>query len=72
MAKDVAEDIRAIPEEAFRERPDPLRRLTYLERLRWLQQTAYFIWKYKGAARNEEGHLPTGMEPSGERKTHRE
>lgn len=51
MVEDLAKTIRALPEEAFREPPEPLLGMSYLERLRWLQQTAYFIWKYKGAAR---------------------
>ena len=51
MAEDLARTIRALPEEAFQEPPAPLLGVSYLERLRWLQQTAYFIWKYKGAAR---------------------
>jgi hypothetical protein len=51
VAEDLASVVRALPEEAFREPPDRLLCLSPLERLRWLQQTAYFIWKYKGAAR---------------------
>ncbi|MDD5306193.1 MAG: hypothetical protein PHU25_02620 [Deltaproteobacteria bacterium] len=50
MSDNLADIIRAIPEEAFREPRNPLESLTSLERLRWLQQTAYFIWRHKGAA----------------------
>ena len=42
--------IRRIPAKAFRESRDQLSGLSYAERLRWLQQTAYFVWKYKGVA----------------------
>ncbi len=51
MAEDLAGLIRSLPSEAFRDPPDRLLGLTFLERLRWLQETAYFVWKHKGAAR---------------------
>lgn len=51
MSEDFKEILREIPEEAFQELRNPLEALSYLERIRWLQQTAYFIWKHKGAAR---------------------
>ena len=54
MADDLAAVIRAVPEEAFRAPRNPLEGMSSLERLRWLQQTAYFIWKHKGAARGKE------------------
>jgi hypothetical protein len=53
MPEDLAEIIRALPAEAFREPPDRLAGMTHLERLRWLQQTACFVWKHKGAAQAE-------------------
>ncbi len=52
MTEDLKETIRRIPEEAFRETEEPLANLSYLERLRWLEQTAYFIWKFKGTAQS--------------------
>jgi len=58
MPDDLAGIIRAIPEEAFRETPNRLEGLTSLERLRWLQQTACFIWRYKGAARRDGAPSP--------------
>ena len=59
LSRDLAGIIRAIPEEAFREPQNPLESMTYLERLRWLQQTAYFIWRHKGAALGKEGQDPS-------------
>ena len=51
MSEGIAGIIRALPQEAFREPSNRLAGLTCLEKIRWLQQTAYFIWKHKGAAR---------------------
>jgi hypothetical protein len=50
MPDDLVALIRSIPEQAFREPENTLDGLTCLERLRWLQQTAWFIWRHKGAA----------------------
>jgi hypothetical protein len=66
MADSLAEIIRAIPAEAFREPQNPLESMTYLERLRWLQQTAYFVWKHRDAIRRERAPLDedaTGKPP---------
>jgi hypothetical protein len=60
MSEDLAEVIRAIPEEAFREPRNPLENLTHLERLRWLEQTAYFIWKHKDASSRGSAPLDPG------------
>ena len=49
MIEDPEKMIRVLPEDAFREPTNPLSRLSPLERLRWLQQTAYFIWRFKGS-----------------------
>lgn len=49
----IHEMIRALPKEAFQEPSDAFLRLTPLERLRWLQETALFIWKYKGIAQTQ-------------------
>jgi hypothetical protein len=51
MGDDLATIIRAMPDDAFREPDDPLKDLSQLDRLRWLQQTAHFIWRNKGATR---------------------
>lgn len=59
MSEDLARIIRELPDEAFREPSNRLESLTYYERLRWLQQTAYFIWKHKGAAQRNEAHSPS-------------
>lgn len=53
MSDDLAALIRSIPEEAFREPHNQLEGLTALERLRWLQQTAWFIWRHQGAAHRD-------------------
>lgn len=50
MNDQLKELIEAIPSEAFRDDPDGFLSLTPVERLRWLQHTAWFIWKHKGAA----------------------
>ena len=55
MPEDLAGIIRALPQEAFREPSNRLATLTYQERLSWLQQTAYFVWKHKGAAGRRDG-----------------
>jgi hypothetical protein len=60
MAEDLVACVRAVPEEAFREPPHPLEGLTHLERLRWLQETARFVWKHRGAARRDAGSAPSG------------
>jgi len=62
MTEDLAEVIRAIPEEAFREPPSRFSELSPLERLRWLQHTAYFVFKHKGAARAKEALTTAGIE----------
>lgn len=51
MTDDTQSRIRALPDSAFRDTPNRLLSLSYLERLRWLQQTAYFVYRYRGAAR---------------------
>jgi hypothetical protein len=51
MSDDLRDVILALPEEAFCEPEGRFASLTHLQRLRWLQQTAYFVWKYRGAAR---------------------
>ena len=51
MTDDAQRKIRALPDSAFRDTPNRLLTLSYLERLRWLQQTAYFVYRYRGAAR---------------------
>jgi hypothetical protein len=51
MTEELREAIRRLPEDAFKEPKASFANLDYLERLRWLQQTAYFVWKFKGAAR---------------------
>jgi len=53
MTEELVSAVRAVPEEAFREPPHPLDDLSHLERLRWLQETARFVWKHRGAARRE-------------------
>ena len=54
MPEDVAGIIRDLPDGAFREPSNRLRAMTYQERLAWLQQTAYFVWRYRGAARRRD------------------
>jgi len=51
MTDDTETRIRQLPASAFRDTPKRLLALSHLERLRWLQQTAYFVYKYRGAAR---------------------
>ena len=51
----VVEQVHGEADAAFREPENQLVALSPLQRLRWLQQTAYFIWKHKGAA-NRRGH----------------
>jgi len=46
--------IRGMSEEAFREPDDGFASLSPLERLRWLQQTAHFVWRFGGAARRND------------------
>jgi hypothetical protein len=58
LTGDLADIIRATPEEAFREPRNPLENMSALERLRWLQQTAYFIWKHKGVVRTRRKETP--------------
>jgi len=53
MAEDLVDIVRAVPEESFREPPYPLDDLSHLERLRWLQETARFVWKHRGTARRD-------------------
>jgi hypothetical protein len=55
MTDDLAGVIRSLPREAFREPSNRLAGLSYRERLLWLQQTAWFIWKHGGAAREDRG-----------------
>ena len=50
MAEDLVASVRAVPAEAFREPPRAFEELSPLERLRWLQETARFVWKHRGAA----------------------
>ena len=50
MNDELREIIRRIPAEAFRSPRNQLAALSYVERLRWLQQAALFVWKYKGVA----------------------
>jgi len=58
MAEDLVACVRAVPEEAFREPLNPLEGMSHLERLRWLQETARFVWKHRGAARREVAPKP--------------
>ena len=51
MDKQLEQLIQSIPDEAFQEPRSNFSRLSPFERLQWLQQTAWFVWKYKGAAR---------------------
>ena len=51
MSEELRDLIRSLPDEAFREPEGRFASLSPLQRLRWLQQTAYFVWRYKGAAR---------------------
>lgn len=51
MTDDTARTIRQLPQEAFREPSNRLLTMTYHQRLIWLQQTAYFVYRYRGAAR---------------------
>ena len=50
--------IDSVPAGAFREPPREFARLSPLERLHWLQQTAHFIWKHGGAARRDRVPAP--------------
>lgn len=50
MNDELREKIRQIPAEEFKEPRNQLSGLSYAERLRWLQQTALFVWRYKGVA----------------------
>ncbi len=66
MDERLREVIGGIPDDAFREHGGAFALLSPFERLRWLQQTALFVWKYKGAARrpdrersNVTPHAPT-------------
>lgn len=51
MGDDLHDVVRGLPDEAFSERDSGFASLSPLERLRWLQQTAHFVWRFKGAAR---------------------
>lgn len=51
MTDSWVERIRAVPAEKFEQPQSSLAELSPLQRLRWLEQTAYFVWKHKGAAR---------------------
>ncbi|MFH2006088.1 MAG: hypothetical protein ABI333_05830 [bacterium] len=57
MDRNLGQLIRSIPSAAFREPEDGFTKLSPLERLRWLQQTALFVWKQGGAARRV-AHAP--------------
>jgi hypothetical protein len=50
MDDELREAIRKLPDDAFREPENRFTSISPLERLRWLQQTAFFVWKFKGAA----------------------
>ena len=53
--------IHSIPADEFQDSGDNFTELSPIERIRWIQQTAWFIWKYKGAAqRGEESSPGTG------------
>jgi hypothetical protein len=53
MAEDLVASVRAVPAEAFREPERAFEELSPLARLRWLQETARFVWTHRGAARRE-------------------
>jgi len=50
--------IRSIPPEEFQNPGDDFAGLSPLDRIRWIQQTAWFVWKFGGAARKGEGPPP--------------
>ena len=58
MDSDLEQLIRSIPREAFQDPHSGFAELSPIERLRWLQQTAWFVWKYKGAARRDDPAPP--------------
>ena len=53
MNEELRKLIDSLPPDAFQEDRNRFSRLSPIERLRWLQQTAWFIWKHKGAARDD-------------------
>jgi hypothetical protein len=55
MTESWVERIREVPAEEFRRQRASFADLTPGQRLRWLEQTAYFVWKHKGAARRPNG-----------------
>jgi hypothetical protein len=64
MGDGFADLVRAIPAESFREPASGLAHLTGLERLRWLQQTARFVWMHRGAARGDRAVDPPAAAPA--------
>ena len=56
MTEDLVRMIRSLPREAFRVPSNRLAGLSYRDRLLWLQQTAWFVWKHGGAARENRGN----------------
>lgn len=58
MARRLEDIVRSLPAERFAEPRNDFARLSPIERLRWLQQTAWFVWKHKGAARNGTARAP--------------
>lgn len=54
MNEDIRGNIESLPREEFREHREGLRNLSPTERLRWLQQTALFVWRYRGVANDLE------------------
>jgi hypothetical protein len=50
MNEELVQLIESVPSDAFKDHRVRFADLSPLERLRWLQQTAWFIWRHKGAA----------------------
>ena len=51
--RDPLDIVNNLPPEMFQEDPDAFLKLTPLQRLRWLDEVASFIYKYKGIAQTQ-------------------
>lgn len=64
MDRELERAIRSTPAEMFREPAGEFAKLSPAERLRWLQHTAWFVWKHKRVARERDTTATTGEKHS--------